>query len=136
MLTHVHHINLLVRNLDAAVAQYRAVLGIDHFEREALPGRGVLTARFRVGETWIVLVQPTDPEGVPARRLARHGEGLFLLSLGVGSLDAARDAVAAGGGAFSDAAPRAGLDGWRVLDLDPACVGGALLQLTEEHAGD
>ncbi len=133
MLKNVHHINLLVRDLDAAVAQYRSVLGIDRFEREALPGRGALTARFRIGDTWIVLVQPVDPEGVPGRHLAQHGEGLFLLSLGVDSLDAAREGVVAGGGAVDGAGPRGGLDGWRVLDLDPGCLAGAPLQFTEDR---
>ena len=40
-------------------------------------------------------------------------------------------AVEAGGGALSSV-PRTGLDGWQVVDLDPACFAGASLQLTQE----
>lgn len=131
MLEYVHHVNLLVRDLAQAMASWRR-LGVQDFIEERLPGRGVETARFRVGATWIVLVMPTDPEGVPGRHLARHGEGLFLLSLGVASLPDADST----GPALS--APRRGLDGWLVADLDPREFQGATLQLCvdagHEHA--
>jgi methylmalonyl-CoA/ethylmalonyl-CoA epimerase len=128
VLTHVHHVNLLVRDLDAAMAAWRR-LGITTFVEERLPGRGVETARFQVGATWIVLVMPTDPNGIPGRHLAEHGEGLFLLSLGVASLEAA---------AALDlplSAARRGLANWRVADLDPAAFQGAMLQLCVEPPG-
>jgi methylmalonyl-CoA/ethylmalonyl-CoA epimerase len=128
VLTHVHHVNLLVRDLAAAIAAWRR-LGVTAFVEESLPGRGVETARFQVGATWIVLVMPTDPEGIPGRHLAEHGEGLFLLSLGVEALEVA----AAEGLPLS--APRGGLANWRVADLDPAAFNGATLQLCAELPG-
>lgn len=131
MLNKVHHINLLVRDLDSAVERYRAAFGLDAMEFGELPQRGARTARFRAGETWIVLVQPTDTDGVPARHLAEHGEGLFLLSFGVDSLVDAVAAVEAGGGVVSSAS-RTGLDGWQVVDLEPEYFSGASLQLTED----
>ena len=70
MLNNVHHINLLVRDLDEAVQRYQQTLGSNEMLYGDLSQRGVRTALFRVGETWIVLVQPTDPEGVPGRHLA------------------------------------------------------------------
>jgi methylmalonyl-CoA/ethylmalonyl-CoA epimerase len=54
----IHHINFLVKDLDAAEQRYRALLGLGPAIREALPERNVLTARFRLGESWLVLVQP------------------------------------------------------------------------------
>ena len=89
MLKNVHHINLLVKDLDVAVQRYQQTLGISEMLFGDLAQRGVRTARFQVGDTWIVLVQPTDPDGVPGRHLAEHGEGLFLLSLEVESLTGA-----------------------------------------------
>ena len=87
-LTHVHHVNLLVRDIESAKRDYRAKFNIDFID-ESLPSRGVLTSRFRAGESWVVLVQPTA-EGEPMRQLRERGEGLFLLSLGVAQ---AEDAV-------------------------------------------
>ncbi len=133
LLNKVHHINLLVCDLDRAVDRYRAAFGLEDIEFGELSQRGVRTARFRAGETWIVLVQPTDSTGVPARHLAEHGEGLFLLSFGVDSLADASARVEAGGGALASV-PRNGLDDWQVVDLDPDFFSGATLQLTEETA--
>ena len=52
-LTHVHHVNLLVRDPESAKRAYRAKFNIDFID-ESLPSRGVLTSRFRVGESWLV----------------------------------------------------------------------------------
>ena len=132
MLKNVHHINLLVRDLDEAVQRYQQTLGINKMLYGDLSQRGVRTARFRVGETWIVLVQPTDPEGVPGRHLAEHGEGLFLLSFEVDSVADTVSEIKARGGQFSAEQPRQGLEEWQVVDLDPAQFFGVQLQLTEQ----
>ena len=134
MLKGVHHINLLVRDLDAAVQRYRQTLGVADMIYGELSLRGVRTARFRVGATWIVLVQPTDPDGVPGKHLAEHGEGLFLLSLEVDSLAAAVEDISARGGQFVSEQPRQGLEDWQVVDLDPGQFFGVQLQLVEEEA--
>lgn len=57
MLKKVHHINLLVRDLDAAVQQYRTAFSLDNIEYGELSARGVRTARFRAGETWFHTLQ-------------------------------------------------------------------------------
>ena len=66
------------------------------------------------------------------RHLREHGEGFFLLSLGVEDLDRSVAEVTAEGGRFTSEQPRQGLEDWRVIDLDPADTYGALLQLTED----
>ena len=134
MLKKVHHINLLVTNLEAAVAQYQSAFSIEAFEYGDLSGRGVRTARFKAGETWIVLVQPTDTEGAPGRQLAEKGEGLFLLSFEVDSLESASKQIAESANGLSPTLPREGLNGWQVRDLDPDAFHGANLQITEESS--
>ena len=133
MLECIHHINLLVRDLDAAVARYTDALGVQDWVFGDLAGRGVRTARFRAGESWVVLVQPTDPEGVPGRYLSEHGEGLFLLSFGVSSLEESLDRME---NSLRSGEPRQGLDGWHIADLSAEAFFGAQLQLTEDSAKD
>jgi len=81
-----------------------------------------------------VLVQPTDPDGVPGRHLAEHGEGLFLLSFEVDSLEQAVAEFTGRGGQLVSPQPRQGLEDWRVVDLEPADFFGAQLQLVEQAA--
>ena len=131
MVVNIHHLNFIVRDLDAAVPVWERLLGRPVDRRDELPERGVRGARFRLGESWLVLVQPTRADSVPGRYLAEHGEGFFLLSLGVPALDA--DLARLGEDAFAGP-PRRGADNWLVRDLDPALTGGVQLQFKEEQA--
>jgi methylmalonyl-CoA/ethylmalonyl-CoA epimerase len=79
-----------------------------------------------------VLVQPTDPDGVPGRRLAERGEGVFLISFGVADLEAAIAGLAARGTRFTSAAPRHGLADWQVIDTALGAEFGVDLQLCQE----
>jgi methylmalonyl-CoA/ethylmalonyl-CoA epimerase len=128
----IHHINFLVRDLDAAEQRYRSVLGLGPAIRDALPGRQVITARFKLGDSWLVLVQPTSEEGEPARHLRENGEGFFLISFGVNDLEAAVRRVREAGSGVTTDEPRTGLDGWRIIDIDPADTFGANVQLAED----
>ena len=125
----IHHLNFIVRELDAAIPVWERLLGCSVARRDELNERGVISARFRLGDTWLVLVQPTRDDSVPGRYLATHGEGFFLLSLGVESL--AGEAARIGDEAFAGPV-RAGADGWQVRDLDPTLLHGVQLQLTQD----
>ena len=81
MLTRVHHINFIVRDLTDGIRRFQAVLGKPPDRTDELSERGALTASFKLGETWLVLVQPTRIDSTPGRHLAERGEGFFLLSL-------------------------------------------------------
>ena len=118
--TRIHHINFVVRDLDSACARFERLFGLDRFERIDHQARGSTIARTRVGESWLVLVCPLDPDSVPGRFLAENGEGFFLLSVGTETLP-------------EDAARRAGIDDWQVADVGEAW--GTVLQLTEDPAG-
>jgi methylmalonyl-CoA/ethylmalonyl-CoA epimerase len=109
----IHHINFVVRDLDEACERFESALGVPPFEIVDHAPRGAIVARSRVGESWLVLVAPYDPESVPGRYLAEHGEGFFLLSLEVDAIEN----------------PRAGILDWRVEDVGE--IHGALFQLTE-----
>lgn len=116
MVHSIHHLNFIVADLEAAIPRWEALLGLPVAHRDELAERGVIAARFRVGDAWLVLVQPTRADSVPGRFLAERGEGFFLLSFGVDSLD---DEVARAGEAAFAGPARTGADGWRVRDLAP-----------------
>jgi methylmalonyl-CoA/ethylmalonyl-CoA epimerase len=128
MIQGVHHINFIVRDLEAAVVGWERILGRGVDARHRLEKRGVDTARFDLGGTWVVLVQPTGP-GAPADYLAANGEGFFLLALDADSLDAEAERL---GPSLLRGDTRTGLDGWRVRDLEVGQTFGAQLQLAEE----
>ena len=132
MIDSIHHINFLVRDLEAAVERWSRILDRKPDRYDRLPGRSVIIAQFRLGETWLALIQPTG-DGVPAEHLKRHGEGFFLLSLNVPSLDEAVNRV---GEAVMDGPERLGIDDWRIRDLKSELTHGALLQFCEETGSE
>ena len=134
----VHHINFIFADLDTAVRRFAAILGRDDFIVENLPGRDVRTARICLGDTWIVLVSPLDrsADTAPANHLRQHGEGFFLLSLGVPDLEAAIDRLAAEGSAITLRDLRQGIADWRIADLPAGESAGICLQLAALDDGD
>lgn len=133
MLHSVHHINILVRDLERARSRFALAMGVEFGPTETLAARGAVASRARIGDSWLVLVQPTDPDGVPGRRLAARGEGVFLISFGVVDLDAAIASLAARGTGFTSTEPRRGLDDWRVIDTVLGDEFGVDLQLCESR---
>jgi len=127
----IHHINFLVKDLDLAIQKYRQWFGVDISDPQNLPERGVITARFKVGEVWIVLVQPVKEESVPAQYLREHGEGVFLVSCQVEDVGTASRQIIENGGKVSNTVPRQGLEDWQLIDLPPDELFGVNLQLVQ-----
>ena len=132
MVQGIHHINFIVRDLTVAIPTWERILDRPVTRRDRLEQRNVELANFDVDGIRVVLVQPTGP-GVPADHLAAHGEGFFLLSFGVDSLDAE---CARLGAAMLSGAARSGLDNWTVQDLRTELTGGAQLQLVQVGGSD
>ena len=131
MIKRLHHLNFIVHELEASAPRFSTLFGVEPGPVEEFHARGVRLCRFKVGETWIVLVQPTDPAGVPARYLETNGEGFFLASFEVQNLEQSLDRLARAGIKAGSAGPRAGLDDWKVIDLDADCFAGIGVQLVE-----
>ena len=90
----------------------------------------VTSLLFDLGGVLLVLVQPLNEESVLGQMLRTRGEGLFLLSLGVQSLDHALNALKARGITPAGEA-REGLCGWQVCDIDAGPALGPILQLCQ-----
>lgn len=129
----IHHINFVVENLEEGIAQYEKIFGTNVFVKDDLPQRGVLTARAKIGEQWFVLIQPVDFDLPPGQHLRDNGEGFFLMSLEVESMEAAVSQLNRKGISFTSKNDRKGLVNWWVRDIDKTFTSGEQLQLCEER---
>lgn len=127
----VHHIDIVVRDLERATERYRLVLGIEPLARETLASRGIDLVRFRVGDTWLILVQPTRGDSPVAEFLRQHGEGFFHMAIEVDDVEVRARALAERGVRLVQTAPRIGVDGWKLIDIELDETFGAMLQLVE-----
>ena len=126
----LHHVGIVVADLDAALDRYRA-LGFGEGERFALTEQGVVAVTFHVGDGYVELIQPTDPESAIAKFLAKRGDGMHHVAYGVSDLVAALRRLDEAGVRLIDAAPRRGAHDWRIAFVHPESCAGVLTELVE-----
>jgi len=87
------------------------------------------------GGTRVELLEPTSPESPIAKFLEKRGPGVHHLAFHVGDCQVQIDALALGGAALLDAAPRKGAHDCKVAFLHPKQLLGVLAELVEDpHA--
>ena len=84
----VHHVAVVVRDIEAALAFYRDTLGLTVELVLPIESDRVVIAFLAVGETKIELVQPTDDTTGVARFLASKGEGFHHVCVETPDVDA------------------------------------------------
>lgn len=130
----VHHLAVVVRDLDAALAFYRDKLRLELDVVMPIDTDGVRIGFLPVGESSIELVQPTRPDTGVARFLESRGEGFHHVCLEVDDLAAELDRLAGAGVELIDAAPRPGAEG-PVAFIHPRSCHGVLVELIEAPGG-
>lgn len=131
----LHHVGILVADLDAALRFYRDTLGLTGGAPHEAPAHDIRAALLDLGESRLELFAPLTPDGPIAGVLAQRGPGLHHLCYEVADLAAALASCREAGVQLIDAAPRPGLHaGWRVAFLHPRSCGGVLTELVETGA--
>jgi methylmalonyl-CoA/ethylmalonyl-CoA epimerase len=132
--TRVHHVAIVVRDMDEALGTYRDQLGLPLDVLLPIESDGVRIAFLPVGESNIELVEPTDPTTGVARFLDARGEGFHHVCLEVDDVQAELDRLAANGMELIDKAPRRGAEG-PVAFIHPRSCNGVLVELIEAVGG-
>ena len=126
----VHHVGIAVRDIDEAMLFYKGKLGLQIKHRVNMPDHGLELAFIDAGNTYLELLQPTDPEGTVARFIERRGPGLHHLCFNTDDLAQHLADLAANNVELIDAAPRAGALA-DVAFLHPSSANGVLVELTQ-----
>jgi len=130
----IHHVAVVVRDLDAALALYRDALGLEVSMVQPIPADRVTIAFLPVGEVKIELVQPVDDTTGVARFLASRGEGFHHVCFEVDDVSAELTRLVIDGVEVIDTAPRPGAEG-PVAFLHPRSCHGVLVELIEAPGG-
>ncbi len=133
-ITKVHHVAVVVSDIEAATRLYRDVLGLPLETVMPIPSDRVTIAFLPVGDVKIELVQPTDDTTGVARFLANKGEGFHHVCFEVPDLAEALTRLAIDGIELIDSAPRKGAEG-PVAFLHPKSCHGVLVELIEVPGG-
>ena len=130
-LERIDHVGIAVPDLEAAVASYRRLFGIEPSHRDVVESDGVETVMFEVGESRIELLGAVGPDSRIARFLERRGGGIHHVAYGVASVQETLDRLAGEGMRLLDTAPRRGAGGRLVAFVDPKALGGVLTELCQ-----
>ena len=136
MIKGLDHVTIIVKDLDAAVAQYEKILGRVRRAPAAQPATPRVDPGFRghvisFGTTNIELITPTNDYGPHARRLAANGDGFYLVALKVDNLrETVEELRAKGVRLAEDPGPGTEPIVGRVL-IHPRAANGVMISLLE-----
>lgn len=138
MLSKVHHVGIVVRSADDALAFYRDALGLPVSVDRVIEDQGVRGVLLPIGTAEIELLEPTREDTGVARYLESRGEGLHHVCLESDDCAADLRAAAGAGVQLIDETPRAGLAGM-IGFLHPKSNHGVLIEyatpVEESHVG-
>jgi methylmalonyl-CoA/ethylmalonyl-CoA epimerase len=130
----IHHVAVIVAELDPAIAFWRDALGLELEVIEEMADDRVRIAFLPIGESKVELVEPTDDSTGVARFLAKNGEGFHHVCFEVANLAETLLRLEIDGIELIDTAPRKGAEG-PVAFLHPRSCHGVLVELIEAPGG-
>lgn len=125
----IHHVALLVDDLDHSLQFWRDLLGIQPSHITDVPGEAARIAFLPLGESEIELVQPTTTDSGLSRYLEKHGPGMHHVCLQVNDLAGFILQLKAHGVQLINDQPKAGDDGRLYAFIHPKSTQGVLVEL-------
>lgn len=127
----IDHVGIAVADMDAALARYRELLGVEPSVRKTMEKDGIDAAMLDLGTTHVELIAPTRPDSTIAGFLEKRGEGMHHVAYAVDDIDAALAQLKEQGARLLDETPRMGVMGHLVAFVHPKTFGGVLTELVE-----
>lgn len=130
MLKRIHHVGVVVPNLEEGLAFWRDKLGLKFKKSATIEDQGVRAALLDAGGSEIELLAPTNPENGVGKFLARRGGGLHHVCFESDGVEADLEAARHKGIQLIDQKPRKGLAGM-ICFLHPKATRGVLVEYAE-----
>lgn len=127
--THIEHIGIAVKDLQASIALFERLLGTPCYAVEEVQEQKVRTAFFRIGQTKIELLESTMPDGPIGKFIEKKGEGVHHIAFAVPDVAVALQEAQTAGFQMIDAQPRNGAEGLSIGFLHPKSTNGVLTEL-------
>jgi methylmalonyl-CoA/ethylmalonyl-CoA epimerase len=116
--------------MDEALTFFCEGLGLRLVKEETVEDQGVRAALLDLGNGYLELLEPVQPDTGIARFLEKRGEGLHHVCIEVDDIDAALAQLKEKGVPLVDETPREGLTGM-IAFLHPSALNGTLVELVD-----
>jgi methylmalonyl-CoA/ethylmalonyl-CoA epimerase len=130
MLKKIHHIGIVVSDLDKAMTLWRDLLGLPVTKTAVIQDQGVRAALLKAGDSEIELLEPLIPDNGVGKFLARRGGGLHHVCFETEDVARELEAARSKGIQLIDQKPRPGLAGM-ICFLHPKATRGVLVEYAQ-----
>ncbi len=80
---YIDHVSIAVKDINQAEADFRTAFGWEVDGRYSDPDEKIHVAYYMIGQTALEIMEDMDGSGEVARFIAKHGEGIMVLSMNV-----------------------------------------------------
>jgi methylmalonyl-CoA/ethylmalonyl-CoA epimerase len=130
MLKKIHHVGIVVPDLEKAMSFWRDLLGLTVVKTAVVQDQGVKAALLRAGESELELLEPIVPDNGVGKFLARRGGGLHHVCFETEDVHAELNRARTKGIQLIDQQPRPGLAGM-ICFLHPKATRGVLVEYAQ-----
>ncbi len=132
--SHIEHIGIAVKNLQTAIALYEKLLGVKCYAVEEIKDQKVRTAFFRVGETKIELLEPTNEDSPVSKFIEKRGEGIHHVAFAVDNIEEKLSYLEKQNFQLIDKVSRKGAEGLNIAFIHPKSTLGVLTEICEDKS--
>jgi len=129
----IDHIGVAVADMDAALALYRDLLGLELERLEEVPQENVKVAFLKLdragGRGHLELLAPLSDQGAIAAFIAKRGPGLHHVAVAAENVETVLERCRAAGMRLLDETPRTGAGGKAIAFIHPKSGEGVLLEV-------
>ena len=130
MLKRIHHVGIVVPDLEKAMGLWRDLLGLSLTKSATIQDQGVKAALLKAGDSEIELLEPLNPDNGVGKFLSRRGGGLHHVCFETEDVLRELEAARAKGIQLIDQKPRPGLAGM-ICFLHPKATRGVLVEYAQ-----
>ncbi len=135
MLKKINHIAIAVNNIEDTTKFYQDVLGLSLSGVEVVTAQKTKVGFFKIGESNIELVQPSEPDSPLVKFLETKGQGIHHICFEVDDVETEIKALLEKGATMIDQKSRPGAHNTKVAFLHPKSSSGVLIELCEFPKG-
>ncbi len=128
MIEFIDHLGIAVHSIEDNLPYYEKTLGLTCEAVEEVPSQKVKTAFFKIGQTYLELLEPTAPDSPVAKFLEKNGEGIHHIAFHTKDVPAALKRAADTGARLIHETPVPGAHGKQVAFLHPKSTHGVLTE--------
>ncbi|MFV8828013.1 methylmalonyl-CoA epimerase [Alkalihalobacterium sp. APHAB7] len=132
----IDHIGIAVQSIENALPFYTEQLNLQLLAIEEVASQGVKVAFLKIGESKIELLEPLHEQSPIAKFIAKKGEGIHHIALGVEGIQDRINEIKEKGIQMINNEPVKGAGGAQVAFIHPKSSGGILYEFCEKNKSE